>query len=225
MKTWLISDTHGLHRKLIVPPDVELIIHSGDESTDPRVHFNNNEALDFFEWFSNLYIPHKIFVPGNHSIAFFHKLIKPEQYPNIIFLVDSSYELNGIKFFGSPWTPTFGSDKWVYIKSRHIMNKVWSNIPNDTNYLITHGPPQGILDLAVDYDGNGRQRINVGCKSLMNKVKQLTNLKYHQFGHIHPDYNKGLYNYGILKQNITYINASVCNNNYDLVNHGYILDV
>lgn len=59
-------------------------------------------------------------------------------------------------------------------ESRHI-----ARIPNDTDILITHFPPHGILDFD---DG-----IYYGSEELLERLKRLL-LKAHLFGHIHASH-------------------------------------
>ena len=69
VKAWIISDTHNHHLQLSVPVDVDLVVHCGDESDTGDLALNAKESQAFFEWYSALSVPNKIFVPGNHSIA------------------------------------------------------------------------------------------------------------------------------------------------------------
>lgn len=55
--------------------------------------------------------------------------------------------------------------------------KLWNMIPENTNILVTHGPPYGILDLNM-------QKQHTGCKDLLNQVLKIKP-KLHIFGHIH----------------------------------------
>ena len=56
------------------------------------------------------------------------------------YLLNESCVLFGIKFWGSPMTPEFCG--WAFNRERgDELAKEWSQIPNDTNVLITHGPP------------------------------------------------------------------------------------
>jgi Icc-related predicted phosphoesterase len=83
-------------------------------------------------------------------------------------------------------------------------------IPNDTNVLITHQPPYCILD----YSGN----INHGDRNLYEIVLK-TKPKYHLFGHIHGAY-------GIEKsEHITFVNASILSENYQLKNEPILLKI
>jgi Icc-related predicted phosphoesterase len=57
-------------------------------------------------------------------------------------------------------------------RSKGNASKIWSSIPLDTEILITHIPPYGILD--------GKE----GCSSLLERVKEVKP-RFHIFGHIH----------------------------------------
>lgn len=62
----LLSDTHGKHHLVEIPDNIQIIIHCGDICNNG----NMDEILDFFDWYSQLAIPYKIFVHGNHDFAF-----------------------------------------------------------------------------------------------------------------------------------------------------------
>ena len=84
------------------------------------------------------------------------------------------------------------------------IKQYWDQIPEDVDILITHGPPEGFGDKT-----QGGQ--NVGCADLLKAVQNIKP-KYHVFGHIHEDV-------GIFKNDhTTFINASVLNLAYQLVN-------
>ena len=61
------SDTHGNHRELQVPENVDIVICAGDAVEDNLV---GDEYDDFIEWFASLRCKWKIFVPGNHELSF-----------------------------------------------------------------------------------------------------------------------------------------------------------
>ena len=71
-RIWHISDTHTYHKVLIVPENINIVIHSGDESNSKDQYTNEPEFRDFILWFANLPIKHKVFVAGNHSSFIFH---------------------------------------------------------------------------------------------------------------------------------------------------------
>jgi Icc-related predicted phosphoesterase len=76
------------------------------------------------------------------------------------------------------------------MKARHNLYKVWDSIPDDTDILIVHGPPKGILDLSTDRQHNLEM---CGCNSLRKRVEKM-NLKLMCFGHIHN--SEGISNQG-----------------------------
>jgi Icc-related predicted phosphoesterase len=88
-------------------------------------------------------------------------------------------------------------------------------IPNDTDVLITHGPPNEIRDFV----NNWRQPVrNVGCELLRFRVEQIKPL-LHVFGHIHEAYGVEY------KNNTFYVNASTCTEGYRPTNKPIIIDL
>lgn len=94
------------------------------------------------------------------------------------------------------------------------MRSIWDQIPLDTDVLITHGPPYGILDTT---QGDA----HVGCKFLYERV-QLVQPKLHVFGHIHEAY-------GIQedkdKSPTIFINAATCDLRYHPVQLPIIVEL
>lgn len=102
---------------------------------------------DFNNFLGSLPHKHKIFVAGNHEIAFneYSKKEIQKMLSNCIYLQDSSVEIMGIKFYGSPWTT---SSRMGFSCPRAEIYKKWKKISKNTDILITHMPPHNILDLA-----------------------------------------------------------------------------
>ena len=179
MKIWHISDTHCKHEELKIPHEVDAVVHSGDFSNSRNIDINYNETMSFLDWFSALNIQYKILVPGNHDVSIFHKRILPEQIPSgIIYLENQEAIIDGVKFYGAPQTPTFGKD-WAWNVDRAKIHKYWDLIPDDTDIIITHGPPMGILDLTMHMELE-----RAGCKNLLKRIGQIRP-QLHLFGHIH----------------------------------------
>ena len=179
MKIWHISDTHR-DNNLLKIPECDMVIHSGD-ATNPKDGVKSLiEMREFIEWFSSLDIKYKIFVAGNHDICVERRLILPSEM-DFIYLENTTIEIEGIRIFGSPYTPSFGNG-WAFNKSRSSLSSFWSSIiPDDTDILVTHGPPKGILDLAYK-DINNIE--NCGDKALLNRIKEIDPI-LSLFGHIH----------------------------------------
>jgi len=208
MKIVVISDTHGQHAKLKLPKG-DVLVHAGDLTLTG----NKTDTLRFLNWFGKQDFQHKIFIAGNHDF-FFEKespaMIEKIIPPGITYLNDSGTTVNGLAFWGSPVTPWF--QNWAF--NRHPgdeINRHWNLIPAGTDILITHGPVYGILDLNAEAQ-------HIGCKDLLHKVKEIQPA-VHLFGHIHESY-------GITaRHQVKFINASVLNEQYLLVNKPLELDL
>lgn len=179
MRVTCISDTHGNHNQVKLGSG-DLLIHAGDFLT-----YSNEDTLrDFAEWIKEQDYAYKVVCAGNHDwICQLNPNLTEKVFAEngIIYGVDKSFDINGYKVFTSPWQPYFGG--WAFNLSENDLSKVWSRIPMNTDILVTHGPPFGILDKNSD-------NRPCGSISLMEKVKRLTNLKLHVFGHIHEEYGQ-----------------------------------
>jgi len=227
MKILCISDTHGFHNQLIIPEGIDMIIHAGDISNHKEFTKNSIECINFLNWYSVLNIKHKILIPGNHdgylewSLDYNNIDSLKANHPTINFLFHEETTIKGIKIFGSPYTPTFFS--WSFMRDRSVLHRYWNSIPSNTDILITHGPPKGILDLAY-----GETLEYCGDKSLLNKVLEIQP-QYHIFGHIHENedcYNKGTRTLDNCKT--TFINASCVTDgkfNKGLTSQGIIINI
>lgn len=194
MRIWHISDTHTYHDLLIIPPDIDMVIHSGDCS-NPRDPYNNEpEVRDFIDWYKELPIKYKIYVSGNHDTSIEKRLVTKKDFENneIIYLENESIVIEGVKIFGSPHTPQFGH--WAFMKERNKLERFWRlAIEEDTDIVVTHGPPKGVLDKS--YNRNNLMEM-CGDKSLLNRIFEIEP-KISLFGHIHNC--KDIVNAGTLK--------------------------
>jgi len=198
-----VSDTHNCTDEIAVP-DGDILIHAGDATITGTVE----EVKRFNRWFAGLPHSHKIFVAGNHDWLFEkdNELARRLLDPNIIYLQDSSIAVDGLKIYGSPWQPRFFD--WAFNLNRgYELAEKWAMIPDDIDILITHGPPNGILDL-VPRKGWDE---NTGCEELRKRVEHIAafgGLKLHIFGHIHCGY--GVHD----EFGVKFVNASICDEEY-----------
>ena len=201
MRILHLSDTHNLHRQLTNLPDADVIIHSGDCSMEGT----GKEIIDFIEWFGALDYRYKIFIAGNHDYCLEGKKVEVIQCylpENCFYLCHSGITICGIKFWGVPF---FFSDE----ESSEYLNMI-TQIPTDTDILISHRPPLGILD--------NTNNITYGCPDLLLKVLAIRPA-YHLFGHIHKAY-------GIEKSKYTtFANASMVDEDYKLLNSPFVFDM
>jgi Icc-related predicted phosphoesterase len=212
VKVVCISDTHNQLDKVQVP-DGDILIHAGDFTGRGRIEeitkFNHELSL----------LPHKrkIVIAGNHDILFeTNPTLARSLLTGCDYLEDSGVEIEGIKFWGSPWQPQFYN--WAFNKKRGMpLREKWNLIPSETDVLITHGPPYGVLDLA--------QRIyplsdeHVGCEELRREVIDRIKPRLHVFGHIH-------HSYGTVKLGDTqFINAATLNEQYQVAHPPVIFNL
>lgn len=205
-----ISDTHNLYGQIRVP-DGDILIHAGDATNGGTIE----EIKSFNCWFAGLPHRHKIFVAGNHDWLFETNRRQAESLldAGIVYLQDSSIEIENLKIYGSPWQPRFFN--WAFNLSRGAeMREKWRLISAETDVLITHGPPHGILDTVARLDSVEL----TGCEDLRAKVAEI-NPQLHIFGHIHAGY-------GTFETNDTkFVNAAVCDEDYQPVNAPVIVDL
>ena len=207
MRIVCISDTH---EQQYTVPDGDILIHAGDLTFNGRED-KTKEALDLLNSF-----PHKnkLLVAGNHDWLFDrHKSLAKSYLGNVIYLENQGVTINNTTFWGSPWQPYFND--WAFNLARgEPMRKIWAQIPNKLDVLITHSPPFGILDIVPGHF----EKPNVGCLDMLDRVIKVKP-KLHIFGHIH-------HSYGECKlDGIHFINAALCNENYQLYNPPIIVDL
>jgi len=168
-----ISDTHGHHDKLEIP-DGDILIHAGDISG----RGGRSEIDQFNEWIGRLPHKHKVVIAGNHDFALekINSQTAKFMLSNTVYLRDSGVEIEGIRIWGSPWQPCFLG--WAFNLPRGAaLKEKWDLIPTGVDILVTHGPPQGILDLT----SRGARE---GCEELLLALERVRP-KIHLFGHIH----------------------------------------
>lgn len=212
-----ISDLHGHFPKL---EGGDLLIVAGDLTARDTPE----EYLFFFHWLQDQKYRKIVFIAGNHDHWIEKnqdewKCITPEI--DIQYLCDSGTEFEGLKIWGSPWTKTFpgmnpdcmaftepfGCDQEEWLAER------WALIPDDTDILITHSPPFGILDRC--YDGE-----LAGSKPLRDNIFAISPI-ISIFGHIHENGGKQknvLLGNDIDAKFIQFINCSHVNEKYQAVN-------
>ncbi len=209
MKLVCIADTHGRHRDVDLPKG-DVLIHAGDIS----VHGERQAFEDFNKWIYDLGFDIVLFTMGNHDrcrATMIQKLV-----PNGLMLNDTDWKYMGLKFYGSPQTPSVWDTKEEYCYIRHDYEdaqKIWDKIPDDTDVLITHGPPLGILDF-VD-----KKNAEVGCSVLLDRVLEVKP-KVHIFGHIHESNGYINQRYGI-----KFVNCAQMDGEFSMTNKPIVVEI
>jgi hypothetical protein len=113
------------------------------------------------------------------------QLLQGAKDAGIIFLDEGNceFKLNNralLKVYASPWTPALGAWGFQYPPSKgHNFS-----IASQTDIVITHGPPKGIMDIT-----HARER--AGCPFLFKAIAR-TKPAIHCFGHIHEGWGAKL---------------------------------
>ncbi len=211
MKLTFFSDTHSKHNDIAAFRGGDILFHCGDNTRRGDL----KEIEDFAKFMSIQDYLYKIVIAGNHDFCLEDERRDSAQdilrNHGIIYLDDSGIEIDGLKIWGSPIQPEFFN--WAFNRKRgEEIKKHWDLIPDDTDILITHGPPLGILDLCAT-------GIRVGCEDLLIKVNKLNNLKIHAFGHIHESYGIKTIN------DVSFVNACSLNEKYSYSNDPINIEV
>lgn len=210
MRIVCISDTHGMHAGLTVP-DGDILIHAGDLTGRGTVP----EVRNFNAWLGALPHRHKIVIAGNHDWVFERTPdVAREAMTNAIYLQDSGVQIDGLRIWGSPVQPTFYN--WAFNRDRGTgIARHWDMIPDNTQLLITHGPPAGVCD---NVDGLG-----VGCADLYRRASELSSLRAIVCGHVHEGY--GMESLSKKSSVPVVVNASICDARYRPINTPIVIEV
>jgi Icc-related predicted phosphoesterase len=198
MRLVVISDTHGLHNQIQRLPDGDVLVHAGDFM---NAGFDSKEILSFNEWLGEWNFQHRVVCAGNHDRYFqAAPKIARSLLTNATYLENAGIVIDGVSFWGSPYTPEFLN--WAFMYPRgSAARRYWDQIPYGVDVLITHGPPYGILDQALPGDAH------LGCEELRKAVEE-KKPRVHLFGHIHGGA-------GLLENGVTrFVNAAYLNEGY-----------
>lgn len=199
----VISDTHNYHDEIKMP-EGDILVHCGDATVMGSIQ----EITDFTKWWRKQDFEHKFFVAGNHDINWdlYRRAWANSMVEN---MHGKAQEIMGLKFYGMSWSVLYG--QWAFMLPERELANQWSNISNDTDVLVTHGPPYGLLD--ANKQGN-----SCGSPSLREKVMEIKP-KLHCFGHIHESYGHFEHN------GIEFVNAAICDAAYDPRHAPMVIDL
>lgn len=225
-----LSDTHTMHAIYTDenPPRIpsgDVFIHAGDFSYEGVPQ----QVESFAKWLKQLPFEHKVVIAGNHDITF-----DTENYPflwqrfghekehdsmglkqlvkeSCTYLENSEANIKGVRIWGSPWTPTFHD--WGFNADRGPMIKrIWDQIPEGVDIVLSHGPPLGRQDEC--FDGQ-----LVGCADLLEACQKRVKPRLMIFGHIHEGRGASF------DGQTVYVNASSVNLMYRPVFEPVVIDL
>jgi hypothetical protein len=184
-----ISDTHKYQPVL---PHGDILIHAGDLTQSGSLA----EVQAALDWLRSQPHRHKIVIAGNHDLLLDPSLdvhgpgvggsAEEERarldWGGLTYLQDAAAEVqceNGrrLRVYGSPRSCRHGN--WAFQYPRSDGQTQWANaIPDDTDILVTHGPPRAHLDI-----------LSLGCTGLLDELWRVRPA-LHVFGHVHEGYGK-----------------------------------
>lgn len=205
----MISDTHNRLGTIIdqlKPTEnaLNVLIFAGDATTQGSL-FEFAIFAKEIEKVSTLF-DHVLIVLGNHefyggvSVAKFKETLKSLQ--NVRILEEESYEINGLVFYGV---------SGYALGDEEDGRKYWVKIPEETDILVTHCPPFGILDKTKEGE-------SAGSKGLREEVLTRVRPHFHVFGHIHE--GNGTQHL----QGTTFVNCASCDEKFKLKNGPFVFD-
>ncbi|MCB0331251.1 MAG: metallophosphatase domain-containing protein [Bdellovibrionales bacterium] len=206
MRLVCVSDTHSsADLDQLAVPDGDLLIHTGDLTG----YGSLAQLEEFNDWVGKQPHRYKIVIAGNHDDELQADFAKAARIlSNCHYLQDSDVVIEGIKFYGMPWH----NDGWAFsLESAADIQQKLQAIPLDTDVLLTHAPPKGVLDRT----GKGS---NAGLDGLLDRVL-LIDPTLHIFGHIHEGYGQ------FTKAGTLFVNASTCDVGYKLGNAPVVINL
>ena len=230
IKTTFLSDTHTLHKRLKLPGG-DLLLFTGDFLSSG---FRIDEFGDFVNWLMETCSPiytHICIVAGNHDRiceTYPDYQVKDmfERKDNIHYIKDETITLDFddkgvLTISGTPYQPEFCNWAFNVDDSDKLQFIFDSVLDENADIWMTHCPPFNILDQThyqrPQFGSTGDEHL--GSIELYNVLK-MKKPRYHVFGHIHGDGGKIIEIDGT-----TYINASVCNEQYKPTNQIITLEI
>jgi hypothetical protein len=177
----LISDTHGKHRELDMPPG-DVLIHAGDFTRFGR----RADAEDFDDWLASLPYAERLVVLGNHEANAEWAGEAGTILAHATLLSDAFIRLAcGVGVYGTAfYWPADGPGAW---------RPPYDAIPRAADVIVSHGPCAGRVDGGM------------GCGYLLEHVERVRPLLVVS-GHVHEA--RGVIEGG---SSVTFVNASNAN--------------
>ena len=213
MKICAFSDQHG---KLGFDlPEADLYLCAGDVCPDfgPGSPWGSSMQE---KWLREKWVPwmgNRLYAAtlGNHD--FISRYEVPHQ-----FGIDRADLIDGVKFWLSPWSNTFG--RWAWMQDPKELAEVYAKIPDDVDIIVSHQPPYGYGDkvppqyIRLNDDPSG----HVGSKELLRTIDRVQP-KFVICGHIHD--GRGEYQH----RETRILNVALVNEQYERVYEPVIFEV
>lgn len=199
VKIVALSDTHGFTFVDKVPK-CDILFIAGDISPVNMSHgFVSQKTWFVSNFISDLKLlkkkaKHIVFVAGNHdtylsemNISKRNDAVRDMLPKNVHYLCDDLTDIYGIRIYGSPWCnlPIWArkeSPVWNFAEKDDLLSRIYMNMPNDVDIILSHGPSYGACDSICEGASAGTHYI--GSPALRQKILD-SNARYVLTGHIH----------------------------------------
>lgn len=196
MKCICLSDLHGT----LLPVEdyfepCELVCICGD-IVPLNIQANSRKTRQwlvnsFKPWCESLPCNKVIFIAGNHDFGFSNLDFMYTQFPKdkkVTYLFHENYvytSKSGKEYtiFGTPYCKLFGN--WAYMEMDDVLDRLYQDIPENLDILLTHDAPFGVSDIILQedcpwYDG----KTHIGNKPLSIAIlRKSPKIVLH--GHLH----------------------------------------
>ena len=209
MRIVAVSDLHGYLPNPESIPACDVVCICGDFV--PLEYQNDDAAsiawfcLEFVPWTDKLSCKRVILVAGNHDFFMEHVMLGPMREDGtqkcrtasevlkkllpgnnkgkhkIVYLRDNSVEIDGKKFYGTPWTT--GLPGWAFATTEEAFADMLKRMPKQFDVLLTHMPPTiGAVGTVLEHGWNyGR---DFSSQALADAIHE-RDIHYVFCGHIH----------------------------------------
>ena len=179
MRIVAASDLHGQ----LPPPDVvprgDVLALAGDLCPGGSARRQLDWiSTEFAAWVDRLPVSRIVATWGNHDWVGLKWPAPP--IPKVSWLLDSGVEIDGCRFWGSPWTLPFFD--WAFMRPEDELARIWDSMWDDADVVVVHGPPHGCGDLTCD----GHHAGSISLAGRLRRVRPRLAL----FGHIHEAFGQ-----------------------------------
>lgn len=200
-----LADQHGYLPEI---PQCDILLIAGDicPLNDHGIRYQKTWLNFLFrDWLKSVPASHIVGVAGNHDYVFEKNAHKDLNLP-WDYLHKQDVKINDLKIWGSPYQLHFFD--WAFNAPENdgesYLANIYADIPEDTDIIISHGPPKGYGDLTSRGE-------HVGSEALLKRIKEVKP-KYVITGHIH--FGRGIFEIDHGQSITKVINASVLTEKY-----------
>lgn len=221
IKIAAVSDMHGNLNFEV--PQCDILAIAGDicpcgESHHP-VHQRHWLERKFYPWCAALVASGRasdiVFTPGNHDFVF-EAGQSPEAPQGVTCLIDRAAEIQGVKFYGTPWSVRFG--RWAFMAddAEQLAGK-YADIPEGLDVLISHGPAYGLCDAILCPAWPDSPEEPLGSRALRDAIERAKPRRV-LCGHIHTGDHDPVFAipWACSKQGVEVVNVSLLDEGYNL---------